>query len=56
MPEIVNEHVMGFVQNYVETKWPDASNEERQQEERDLELWAASENGICKGNGNPFRS
>ncbi len=21
MPEIVNEHVMGFVQNYVETKW-----------------------------------
>lgn len=42
MPEIVNEHVMSFVQDYVETKWPDTDNEERQQEERDLELWAAS--------------
>ncbi|MFM9279604.1 DUF3900 domain-containing protein [Paenibacillus jiagnxiensis] len=43
MPEIVNEHVMSFVQDYVETKWPDAESEERQQEERDLELWASSE-------------
>lgn len=43
MPEIVNEHVLGFVQDYVETRWPDADNEERQQEERELELWAGSE-------------
>ncbi|MHA0857979.1 DUF3900 domain-containing protein [Paenibacillus sp. CMAA1364] len=44
IPEIVNEHVMDFVQTYyVETKWPDASQEERHQEERELELWAASD-------------
>lgn len=43
IPEIVNEHVMGFVQDYVETKWPDASHEERQQEEKQYELWAASD-------------
>ncbi|XMB24881.1 hypothetical protein PaeBR_13285 [Paenibacillus sp. BR2-3] len=34
---------MGFVQSYVENKWPDESHEERQQTERELELWAASE-------------
>lgn len=55
MPEIVNEHVMGFVQNYVETKWPDASNEERQQEERDLELWAASEKRDLQGKWEPLQ-
>ncbi|AJS58411.1 DUF3900 domain-containing protein [Paenibacillus sp. IHBB 10380] len=43
IPEIVNEHVMEFVQTYVENKWPDASHEERHQEERELELWAASD-------------
>ncbi|CAM2779237.1 DUF3900 domain-containing protein [Paenibacillus sediminis] len=43
IPEIVNEHVMEFVQTYVEEKWPDASHEERQQEEREIELWAASD-------------
>ncbi|MBP1999851.1 hypothetical protein J2Z69_000870 [Paenibacillus shirakamiensis] len=43
IPEIVNDHVMSFVQDYVETKWPDESHEERQQAERELELWAASE-------------
>ncbi|NJJ40734.1 DUF3900 domain-containing protein [Paenibacillus apii] len=43
IPEIVNDHVMEYVQSYVETKWPDESHEERQQTERDLELWAASE-------------
>lgn len=34
---------MGFVQTYVENKWPDESMEERQQVERELEVWAASE-------------
>ncbi len=43
IPEIVNERVMDYVQTYVEEKWPDATNLERQQEEHDLELWAASE-------------
>lgn len=43
IPEIVNEHVMEFVQTYVENKWPDSSHEERHQEERELELWAASD-------------
>lgn len=43
IPEIVNEHVMEFVQTYVETKWPDENESERQQVEKELEIWAASE-------------
>lgn len=43
IPEIVNEHVMDFVQTYVESKWPDETQEERQQVEKEIELWAASE-------------
>lgn len=43
IPEIVNEHVMEYVQTYVETKWPDENEAERQQVEKELELWAASE-------------
>ncbi|RCX23597.1 uncharacterized protein DUF3898 [Fontibacillus phaseoli] len=43
IPEIVNEQVMEFVQTYVENKWPDETQEERQQVEKELELWAASE-------------
>ncbi|WP_411342480.1 DUF3900 domain-containing protein [Paenibacillus sp. WLX1005] len=43
IPEIVNERVMDYVQTYVEEKWPDAGNVERQREEQDLELWAASD-------------
>ncbi|WP_223066193.1 DUF3900 domain-containing protein [Paenibacillus caui] len=43
IPELVNDHVMGCVHNFVETNWPDETHEERQQVERDLELWAASE-------------
>ncbi|WP_397361878.1 DUF3898 domain-containing protein [Paenibacillus sp.] len=34
---------MEYVQTYVETKWPDESHEERQQTERELKLWDASE-------------
>uniref|UniRef100_UPI00403FB070 DUF3898 domain-containing protein n=1 Tax=Paenibacillus sp. FSL K6-0276 TaxID=2921450 RepID=UPI00403FB070 len=34
---------MEYVQTYVETKWPDESHEERQQAERELKLWDASE-------------
>lgn len=43
IPEIVNDQMMEYVQTYVESKWPDETNEERQQEEKELELWAASE-------------
>lgn len=43
IPEIINDHVMGYVQTYVESKWPDEAHEDRQQTERELELWAASE-------------
>ncbi|GAB6990000.1 DUF3900 domain-containing protein [Paenibacillus pini] len=43
IPEIVNEHVMEFVQTYVENKWPDATHEDRQKEEKSLELWAAGD-------------
>ncbi|WP_055108034.1 DUF3900 domain-containing protein [Paenibacillus ihumii] len=43
IPEIVNEQVMEFVHTFVETKWPDENEEERQQIEKELELWAASE-------------
>ncbi|MNH91631.1 hypothetical protein D3C87_317100 [compost metagenome] len=43
IPEIVNDHVMNFVQDYVESKWPDETHEERQHVERELEFWAASE-------------
>ena len=43
IPELVNDHVMGYVQQYVETKWPDETHEERQQVEREIELWSASE-------------
>lgn len=43
IPEIVNHHVMGMVQQYVESKWPDESNPEREEEEKTIELWAASD-------------
>lgn len=43
IPEIVNEHVMELVHNYVEQQWPDEQAEERQQVEKNIELWAASE-------------
>lgn len=43
IPEIINDQMMGYVQDFVETKWPDETHEERQQAERELELWAASE-------------
>lgn len=43
IPEIVNEQVLEYVQTFVETKWPDEGGEERQQVEKELELWAASE-------------
>lgn len=54
MPEIVSEHVMGLVQEYVESKWqpavasateevPQWQHEEREQEAERFEIWAASE-------------
>ncbi|ANS74584.1 hypothetical protein AWM70_08280 [Paenibacillus yonginensis] len=43
IPEMVNDHVMGCVQQFVESKWPDETHEERQQVEHEIELWAASE-------------
>lgn len=43
IPEIVNDHVLGYVQQYVESEWPDETHEERQKVEHELELWAASE-------------
>lgn len=42
IPEMVTARVMNDVQSYLEEKWPDENSEERQQEEHDLELWAAS--------------
>lgn len=42
-PEIVNEQVMEMVHQFMEAKWQDAQVEERQQEEQQLEVWAASE-------------
>ncbi|TKJ87190.1 hypothetical protein PaeCFBP13512_18380 [Paenibacillus sp. CFBP13512] len=43
IPEIINQHVIDSAQNYIENKWNDTTSEIRQQEEHDLELWAASD-------------
>lgn len=53
IPEIVNDQVMEFVQSYVENKWPDETHEERQQVEKELELWAASEKRDIQGKWEP---
>jgi hypothetical protein len=53
IPEIINEHVMEFVQTYVETKWPDATHEDRHKEERELEFWAASDKRILQEKWEP---
>lgn len=42
-PEIVNEQVMEMVHQFMEAKWQDAHVEERQQEEQQFEVWAASD-------------
>ncbi|TNJ67935.1 DUF3900 domain-containing protein [Paenibacillus hemerocallicola] len=45
VPELINEQVMGMVQDYIEQKWQDqpAEHEGKQREEEEIELWAASE-------------
>ncbi|NWL90127.1 MULTISPECIES: DUF3900 domain-containing protein [unclassified Paenibacillus] len=53
IPEIVNEQVMEFVQTYVENKWPDENEEERQQVEKEIELWAASEKRVIQDKWEP---
>lgn len=45
VPQIVNEQVLGMVQEYMEQKWQDqpVEHEGRQREAEEIELWAASE-------------
>lgn len=44
MPELVNQQVMDMVHTYMEQKWQDRpAYEEKQREEEEIELWAASE-------------
>ncbi|TJY41842.1 DUF3900 domain-containing protein [Cohnella pontilimi] len=43
-PEIVNDQVLGMVQEYMETRWPqEVETEEKEQERKQFELWSASE-------------
>ena len=44
---------MEFVQTYVENKWPDENEEERQQVEKEIELWAASEKRVIQDKWEP---
>jgi hypothetical protein len=43
MPEILHSQVLGLVQQHMETEWQEKPAEAREQEERDIELWAASD-------------
>ncbi|WP_199620033.1 DUF3900 domain-containing protein [Paenibacillus alkalitolerans] len=43
MPEIVTQQVTSMVQQYMEQKWQETYNEEREQEEQSFEVWSASE-------------
>ncbi|SFS75253.1 DUF3900 domain-containing protein [Paenibacillus sp. BC26] len=43
MPELMSEHMLTMVHEYMEDKWQGHVGEERQQEANQFEIWAASE-------------
>ncbi|ALS27682.1 hypothetical protein IJ21_22850 [Paenibacillus sp. 32O-W] len=43
MPEVMEEQVLGMVQQYMEEKWGDQPAEAREREEEEIELWAAAD-------------
>jgi hypothetical protein len=43
MPELMNEHMITMVHDYMDEKWQGQEGEEREQEAQRFEVWAASE-------------